>query len=226
MVNVLRLLAVVLLLWASSAHALLQPVPNYTYGAALMNETTPRPEDWRSTLDAACAVAMAHSVQVNTVTIASGVVTACTLGLPSAEGVKYRFTIQPSQGGGTIDRYSPTYRQGDGTSSCPANSTPVTGGCQCNTGYDESGGQCVPHVNQCTGKMNKPVTVNWTLGWTRTPDDSDRAWVGANGISVPPSGAIACVDGCQVGVNLSLAGVPQKSQVAAPNGMYLSLIHI
>lgn len=28
--------------------------------------------------------------------------------------------------------------------SCPANSTPVTGGCQCASGFDESAGQCVP----------------------------------------------------------------------------------
>lgn len=61
---------------------------------------------------------------------------------------------------------------------CPANSTAVTGGCQCNANYDESNGQCVPHVNKCSAQMNKPRTVNWTLGWTRTPDDTDSRWVG------------------------------------------------
>jgi hypothetical protein len=103
---------------------------------------------------------------------------------------------------------------------CPVGTSVSGASCACNAGTDEVGGQCVPHVNACTGKMNKPAVVNWTLGWTRTPDDTDKAWVGSSGISVPPSGAVACVDGCQVGVNLSLAGVPQKSQVAAPNGMY------
>lgn len=102
---------------------------------------------------------------------------------------------------------------------CPANSSAVPGGCQCSTNYEESGGQCVPKVNKCTVQMNKPQTVNWTLGWTRTPDDTDSRWVGGQ-MSVPPSGGMACVDGCEVGINLTLSGPPQKSQTPGANGLY------
>lgn len=218
-VNLLRLLAVALLLCTSAAHALLQPVPNYRYGAALVNESTPRPEDWRLTLDEACAQALSHSLQVMAASFSSGTVTACTVGGPPADGIKYLLTLTPQNGGGTLERFSPVYREGDGTSSCPANSTAVTGGCQCNANYQESGGQCVPKVNKCTAQMNKPQTVNWTLGWTRTPDDTDSRWVGGS-MSVPPSGGMVCVEGCEVGVNLTLSGPPQKSQTPAANGLY------
>lgn len=114
------------------------------------------------------------------------------------------------------DRYVQITGSGSG---CPANSTAVSGGCQCSAGYDESNGQCVPHVNKCSAQMNQPRTVNWTLGWTRTPDDTDSRWVGGE-MSLPSSGAVACVEGCEVDMNLTLSGPPQKSQVPAANGLY------
>lgn len=221
MFNFLRslLLLCAMCVSAVGAHALLQPVPNYTYGAALVNETTPRAEDWRSTLSAACSQALAHSLQVNASTFSSGTVTACTVGSPTAEGIKYLLTLTPANGGGTLERFSPVYQQGDGTSACPANSTPVTGGCQCNTGYDESGGQCVPHVNVCTAKTGVVGVTNWTQGYSRTPDEGDVYGVGP--VYPPPAGGNVCDGGCLVSLQTSGPGVSfYVSQTPTPNGLY------
>lgn len=102
-------------------------------------------------------------------------------------------------------------------SACPANSTGVSGGCQCSAGFVENAGQCTP--NQCGQNLNKPMRVNWTIGWTRTNNDDDRKWIGG-APSVPPSGGSICMEGCMVGVNLELAGGPYRSQEPAANGMY------
>ncbi|MET3177092.1 UNVERIFIED_ORG: hypothetical protein ABIC43_000231 [Variovorax guangxiensis] len=121
-------------------------------------------------------------------------------------------------GSGTAIGGSDTARR---TSSqlCPANSSLSGGQCLCSVGFEESNGQCVPKTNKCTAGMNKPRTVNWTLGWTRTPDDTDTRWVGGD-MSVPTGGGVACVEGCEVDMNLTLSGPPQKSQVPAANGLY------
>ncbi|WP_157632267.1 virulence factor TspB C-terminal domain-related protein [Variovorax sp. CF313] len=128
-----------------------------------MNETSPRPEDWRPTLNEACAVALAHSLQVNTANFESGVVTACTVGQPSANGVKYLFTLRASVGGGTLERFSPVYQQANGNV-CPANSAAVSGGCQCNTGYVENAAHtaCELPPDPCVALAGKSAgSKNW-----------------------------------------------------------------
>ena len=103
--------------------------------------------------------------------------------------------------------------------SCPVNSTPVTGGCQCKSGFDESNGQCVPHTNQCTGKTGQVGILSWTEGYTRTPDEGDRQAVGPI-MSPPPSGEV-CDSGCSVSIQTSGPGVqPYVSQSPTSNGLY------
>jgi len=107
-----------------------------------------------------------------------------------------------------------------GGATCPANSTAVTGGCQCNTNFDESGGQCVPHVNQCTSKTGQVGLLNWTEGYTRTPDEGDRQAVGGPVISPPSSGQV-CDGGCNVSLQVSGPGVQAYvSQAPTANGLY------
>lgn len=189
MAYLFRLIAAVLLIAvSSSSNALVPEQPAYRYGASLMNETSPRSEDWRSTLDAACAQALTHSLQVYASSFSSGVVTACTVGQPDAFGVKYRFTLTPSNGGGTLDRYSPVYQQANGTA-CPAHSVSVTGGCKCDTGYVEMDGQCKTPGSVCVDKATQPaipagVTQEFSTVKPSTTKDMFK----------PRS---VCIDGCQ-----------------------------
>jgi hypothetical protein len=99
---------------------------------------------------------------------------------------------------------------------CPANSTAVTGGCQCNTNYKESGGQCVPDTNPCTANAGKPTTIRVTIGYTRTPDDNDSKAVGPT--FNPWNGAPVCSGGC----TMNYSGVESAWISQSPNaqGLY------
>lgn len=99
---------------------------------------------------------------------------------------------------------------------CPANSTAVSGGCQCNSGYDESGGQCVPHQNKCTSNAGKPFVLRVTIGYSRTPDDTDTRAVGPT--FNPWAGAPVCSGGC----TMELGSIDSAWVSQAPNaqGLY------
>lgn len=100
---------------------------------------------------------------------------------------------------------------------CPANSTPATGGCQCAAGYNEVGGQCVE--NQCGPKTGQVGIINWTEGFTRTPDEGDRQAVGQR--NVPPASGEACQSGCKVAMQTSGPGVNfWVSQAPTAQGLY------
>lgn len=102
---------------------------------------------------------------------------------------------------------------------CPANSTQVSGGCQCNSGFDQSGSQCVPHVDQCSGQTGKTGVLNWTEGYTRTPDEGDRKAVGT--VYSPPSSGNVCLGSCSVSLQTSGPGVqPLVSQAPTSQGLY------
>jgi len=204
-VNALRLLlAVVLLALGQVAHAVIPTITQYGNGLEATNV-------WYDSAEAACSGALAEFNRRNTMP-------GFTTRLHACDTQSLGIVIwQTHTATGEVSSYTYAFRIRAGQ--CPANSTAVSGGCECDANFQESGGQCVPKVNKCTAQMNKPQTVNWTLGWTRTPDDTDSRWVGGQ-MSVPPSGGMACVEGCEVGVNLTLSGPPQKSQTPAANGLY------
>lgn len=77
---------------------------------------------------------------------------------------------------------------------CPANSDPVTGGCQCKQNFTEQGGQCVDANAACAAIKDKPTALRVTIGYTRTPDDSDTKAIG--GTFNPWAGAPVCSGGC------------------------------
>lgn len=100
---------------------------------------------------------------------------------------------------------------------CPSNSTAVTGGCQCAPGYDESGGQCVPHVNHCSALVGQTSVISWTEGYTRTPDEGDTQGVGP--VNVIPTNI--CSGGCNVSVQKTGPGVEYYvSQQPTSQGLY------
>lgn len=111
-------------------------------------------------------------------------------------------------------------------SSCPANSTAVSGGCQCANGFDESGGQCVPHTNSCTPNAGKVKVTNWTVGFFRTPDDNDYSAVGPVN-KLPASGSF-CSGGCVM--NVPDPGAPGwsawRSQSPNAQGLYRGSLDI
>jgi hypothetical protein len=87
--------------------------------------------------------------------------------------------------------HKPEVKRGIG---CPPNSTPVTGGCQCSTGYVEQGSQCVDPNGACSGKVGKTDIINWTAGWQRTPSIGDNSpFIAPN--NPGPSGSV-CEGGC------------------------------
>lgn len=109
---------------------------------------------------------------------------------------------------------------------CPANSTPVTGGCQCNATFDESGGQCVPHTNRCTADAGKVKVTNWTVGFFRTPDDNDFSAVGP--VNKLPASGNFCAGGCTM--NVPDPGAPGwaawRSQSPSAQGLYRGSLDI
>lgn len=110
---------------------------------------------------------------------------------------------------------------------CPANSTAVTGGCECTSGMVESGGQCVDQNQACSAKAGKTGLTNMTLGWQRTPATSGyNEWL--NPTRLPAGGVQSfCSGGCQVEVDAfssenydSSLGGGYVSQVPNSQGLY------
>lgn len=103
--------------------------------------------------------------------------------------------------------------------SCPANSTLANGECSCAPGYVEQGGQCVNPNQQCQDKQGSTTIVNWTVGYTRTPDiDADPNWVLTGPPNVIPSDKQACYQGCKV--SLGDATMAYQSASPTPTGLY------
>lgn len=102
---------------------------------------------------------------------------------------------------------------------CPANSTQSGQECTCDAGYLEQGGSCVPDTNECTAKAGTSGIVNWTTGWTRTPNDNDFNWIGGPP-KYPDVGSSACSNGCSVEVDGSAVQDAWLSQVPTAQGLY------
>lgn len=100
--------------------------------------------------------------------------------------------------------------------SCPAGSSPSGSLCACNSGYTESAGQCVQQ-NLCAALIGKASVVNWTEGYTRTPDEGDTQGVGP--VNVIPN--TVCSAGCNVSVQKTGPGVEYYvSQQPTSQGLY------
>lgn len=82
------------------------------------------------------------------------------------------------------------------TYSCPANSSPVSGGCACNSGSLEQGGQCVDPNQACQAKSGTSSIVNVTVAWQRTPSVASGVdWLYPTKLSSSGTGS-ACNGGC------------------------------
>lgn len=92
------------------------------------------------------------------------------------------------------------------------------GGCQCKAGYIQREGLgCV--ADSCKANSGKTGIVNWTEGYTATPNEGDRAAIG--GYNKPPSDGNICENGCMVSAQTSGAGVTFfVSQQPTANGLY------
>lgn len=82
------------------------------------------------------------------------------------------------------------------TYSCPANSSPVSGGCGCNSGSLEQGGQCVDPNQACQAKSGASSIVNVTVAWQRTPSVASGVdWLYPTKLSSSGTGSV-CNGGC------------------------------
>lgn len=196
-VKLLRLwFAASMLLACAVASALVQPAVQY-------RPVSPSNSPWFSAVDAACAHSKTwFESQWATSNAPTSTLTYCRVDgmrLTRSNGTIYDVGIQKS------------------AAQCPTNSVAVSGGCQCASGFDESGGQCVPHVNQCTAQTGQSSMINWTEGYTRTPDEGDTQAVG--GVNLPPS--TVCSAGCNVSVQKVGPGVEYYvSQQPTSQGLY------
>lgn len=104
---------------------------------------------------------------------------------------------------------------------CVQNSSLKNGKCVCDEGFTQTSGsdgpQCAPEENQCTAKAGDAGILNWTTGWTRTPNDNDNKWVGTP--SYPPPGTTGCSAACEWEITdgVDAAWIAQKPHA---NGMY------
>lgn len=115
------------------------------------------------------------------------------------------------------DGSSPVNGECKGT--CELNAEPNgSGGCQCKAGFiNREGVGCV--ADQCKANSGKVGVVNWTEGYTATPNEGDRAAIG--GYNKPPSDGNICENGCMVSAQTSGAGVTFfVSQQPTANGLY------
>lgn len=110
---------------------------------------------------------------------------------------------------------------------CPANSTSVTDGCQCKTGFvEQNGTTCVDQNTACSSKAGKQSVINMTIAWQRTPTTGYAEWF--NPTKIPVGQVVSmCSGGCKVDIDiyssenqdLSLGG-GYVSQQPNAQGMY------
>lgn len=152
---------------------------------------------------------------------------ACSKAGPLIHPPSFTFISAAPSGGNCVARtvengsYSqiiegPTY-------SCPANSSPVSGGCGCNSGFLEQGGQCVDPNQACKAKSGTSSIVNVTAGWQRTPSVASGAdWLYPTKLSSSGTGSV-CNGGCMQNfdANESCADCGSYvSQVPNSQGLY------
>jgi hypothetical protein len=135
--------------------------------------------------------------------------------LYGAAGVEQCRIVRGGPYAGSVYGDFPIYAQGE---ACPANSTQSGSACQCNTGYAESGGQCVP--SQCASTLGQTKIINWTVGWLRSPDDDDYKFIGQPRL---PNGN-ACEAGCTYGLGAPVAA--WRSQVPNAQGLYRGSVDV
>lgn len=212
------ILGLLITLLGSSAFALVQPGYQWT--------TNMQPLTWRASAAEACADWVTY-YQANgkpgnwaTYTMTTNVCDSSTnpgvwRGTPSGTLASNGSPVSGAQESRDIFRNS--------SLQCPANSTAVTGGCQCASGYDESGGQCVQ--NQCSTSKGSSTLVNWTAGWQRTNRvTSTEPLINANPLPASPS---ACVAGCTVNFDAGSACPGCKAQVSqTPNDQGLYRVNV
>lgn len=204
MVKVLRLVLFGALMWCGAAHALIPSSSGYRASmsfAGIFKTAT------GSTPEAACnaLLALHNAAQPTVYLVYKG-----TWGGANCAFWVYRRS--DNQYSSAVDA---GYAVEPGL--CPANSTAVSGGCQCAAGYNESGSQCVQ--NQCAAQTGKTGILSWTEGYTLTPDEGDRRTVG--GYNAPPANGEICQSGCAVSAQTSGAGVEYYvSQQPTAQGLY------
>lgn len=215
MVIVRAVLLLLLLSFGGGAFALIQPEDKYTMGLG----------PYQSNCGASTRFYAGTPEAVPAAT---------ATGLTACAGFSVTWTGKHVTGGGTYGTgeiyagggfaYSDQIVKIAGT--CPAGSTAVAGGCQCNTGNAENGGQCVNADARCAADIGKVGVINFTEGYTRTPDEGDRMAVvssasGGTGINYPPADGKFCHEGCTVSAQTAGPGTqPWVSQFANAQGLY------
>lgn len=172
-----RLLALVaLLLVAVSSYALVPTITEY--------RTVYGDEFWFPSKAVSCADAAARINKASPGYTRTGVI----------EGEKCTIVTRLPNGSDGYEQYDIATRGGQ----CPVNSTAVTGGCQCNPGATQSGSQCIAQPDACVGSMGKDKAFirNWTVGYSRSPDESDNKFVGTVN-RLPGAGNPVCMGGCK-----------------------------
>lgn len=140
-------------------------------------------------------------------------------GRPAGEcGWSYVSSVYGWDGGITTGVYSGACTA-PVTNQCPANSSLSNGECSCAPGYVEQGGQCVNPDQRCQDKQGSTTIVNWTVGYTRSPDiDADPNWSLIGPPNVIPADKQACNQGCKV--SLGDATMVYQSASPTPTGVY------
>lgn len=108
---------------------------------------------------------------------------------------------------------------------CPANSTPNgSGACDCASGSQEQGGQCVNPDQACQAKSGTSEIVNLTVAWQRTPSTAfGEEWLHYTNVLRKDGTGSVCNGGCMQNFDSNEACPDCKayvSQTASPQGLY------
>lgn len=219
MVKFCQLIFALFLLAGSNAYALVQPESGYR-----VNESGVVSGYIYPTIQAACV--STHGQQVAVAKTSSfgwpGTASAIWDG-PFGCVIFGNGDVQRALGGVRIEA--------NPTPSCPVNSDAVAGGCQCKAGYTESGNQCVGGgtPEACVGSMAKDKTFirNWTVGYSRSPDETDSKFVGTVN-RLPGAGKPVCMGGCKsVQQDVSAPGWKAWiSQTPTSQGLYRNSLDV
>lgn len=183
MAHLLRLIVGCVLLWSSAAFALVPLTPASTeYKVAGL-------PSWWPTAQGACDNATPELQVAYNVTVTSYAYGATAWNPTGGPACAFNFTANVN---GNPGSWVLEIESRPKAAACPAHSLPVSSGCQCDTGYIEQGGSCVPKPPECNAGEVFSEGSQRPLGMGENFNDLSAASRAAIGQRLPTCAGNGC----------------------------------